>query len=208
MEYDRLIDFVRFISGRFPSPPLYDIENQCINAFLAVLEDVHYREPKLSEEEVIGRICSGKTELTVFLYRLGRQISLHSGSAETLDMLHFLLKDLCSCEIYFNTSIGKGFSIVHGEGIVIGSRNVIGEGFQIFQGCTIGHKRTDGTGRGCKIGNDVCIYTNSSVFDCTIGDRVIVGAHSIIFDDIPSDCIVYSKYEKNIVFNRNACGFR
>ncbi len=39
-------------------------------------------------------------------------------------------------------------------------------------------------------------------------DQVIVGSHSVISDEIPSDCVVYSKYEKNIVFNRNACGFR
>ena len=94
-------------------------------------------------------------------------------------------------------------SVVHGEGTVIGSRNVIGTGFRIFQGCTIGHKRTDGKGTGCRIGDNVCVYANSSVLDCTIGDNVVIGAHSIVFEDISSDSNVYSKYEKNIISNRN-----
>ncbi|ESU23918.1 serine O-acetyltransferase [Flavobacterium saliperosum S13] len=105
-------------------------------------KDVVYHFPDLTPEEIKNRIISNSNELAVFLFRLGSE--LHQNNQEDLKpQIHWLLRELCSCEIYFNNKIDEGFYVVHGQGTVIGSRNVIGKGFKIHQGCTIGHKKTE-----------------------------------------------------------------
>ena len=100
---------------------------------------------------------------------------------------------VCSCEIYYSTSIGEGFYIVHGEGTVIGSRHKIGKGFKIYQGCTIMHTLTES--KGCKIGNNVTVYSHSQILGhIMIGDNVIIGAKSLVLKDIPNKHIWFSKY--------------
>ena len=131
------------------------------NAFNKTVEDVQYHFPEITDEETKIRIETNNNELAVFLFRLGNE--LHLNKLDYLKFqIHWLLKELCSCEIYFNNRIGKGFCVVHCEGTVIGSRNIIGKGFKIHQGCTIGHKK-NGQGNGSQIGNDVTMYSNSSI---------------------------------------------
>lgn len=206
MENDKIIDFVNFISMHCYDARMMP-ELSIVKAFNEVCDDVKYNESDVSLYDVFERISGGKNELAVFLYRLGRIFELNrEGLEEALlshykRMIHFLLKKLCGCEIYFNTSIGVGFCVVHGEGLIIGSRNVIGSGFKIFQGCTIGHRQI-GYGHGCVIGDNVCVYANSTILDCKIGDNVIVGAHTLVLDNVPNDSIIYNKYEKSIISNR------
>ena len=111
-----------------------------------------------------------------------------------------IMKDMCACEIYYSTSIGEGFYIVHGEGTVIGSRHTIGKGFKIYQGCTVGH--TLKHSKGCEIGNDVTVYSHSQILgNVMIGNNVIIGANSLVRKDIPDNSTWFPKYsdikEKN-----------
>ncbi len=157
---------------------------------LAVM-DVNYHFPETSKDEVVNRIVTNQNELAIFLFRLGRV--LHNESLDALKpQIHFLLKDLCSCEIYFNNHIDVGFYIVHGQGTVIGSRNTIGKGFMIHQGCTIGHKTNDG-GAGNQIGDNVKLYCNTSILGALkIGDNVTIGAHTMVNKDVPEGATVVS----------------
>ena len=107
--------------------------------------------------------------------------------------IHWLLKELCSCEIYFNNEIDSGFYIIHGEGTVIGSRNKIGKGFKIHQGCTIGHRKNN-VGNGNVIGDNVVLYANSSIIgELNIGNNVVIGAHVLVTENVSDDKIVVSK---------------
>lgn len=104
-----------------------------------------------------------------------------------------MLKEICCCEIYFNNEIQKGFYIVHGLGTVIGSRNKIGDGFKIHQGCTIGHKK-NGEGNGSIIGNNVTMYCNSSIIgELIIGNDVIIGANVLVYKDIENNKVLTVK---------------
>lgn len=162
------------------------------NAFQQTVIDVKYHDESVSSEEVFKRIITNSNELAVFLFRLGQE--LHNNCEEqSKHQIHWLLKELCSCEIYFNNIIGDGFCIVHGEGTVIGSRNKIGKGFKIHQGCTIGHKKNGG-GAGNVIGDNVTLYANSSIIgELTVGNNVIIGGHVMITKDIPDTVIVTVK---------------
>lgn len=160
-------------------------------AFEATILDVNYHFPALSSEEIKNNIETNNNELAVFLFRLGCEI--HKRNRDDLKFqIHWLLKELCSCEIYFNNEIGIGFYFIHGEGTVIGSRNKIGKGFKIHQGCTIGHKK-NGEGNGNVIGDNVVLYANSSIIgELKIGNNVVIGAHVLVTDNVSDNKIVIS----------------
>lgn len=165
-------------------------------AFEKTLSDIQYHFPGLSENEIKQRILSNSNELAVFLFRLGE--TLHDNNEDALKpQIHWLLKELCSCEIYFNNSIDTGFYVVHGQGTVIGSRNKIGKGFIIHQGCTIGHKK-NGAGAGNVIGDNVTLYANSSIIgELHIGNNVVIGGHVMVTKDIPDNTVVTIKINQH-----------
>jgi serine O-acetyltransferase len=164
------------------------------NAFDKTVLDVNFHFPKISRDEIKKRIQTNSNELAIFLFRLGSE--LHNNHLEELTpQIHWLLKEICSCEIYFNNLIDEGFYIVHGEGTIIGSRNRIGKGFKIHQGCTIGHKK-NGEGNGNKIGNNVTMYCNSSIIgELTIGNNVIIGAHVMVYKDLEENVLMVNNIE-------------
>lgn len=191
-------DFVAFLLTKvYNSKPIPDVLIN--NAFQKTVEDVHYHFSEITTEEIKVRIEMNCNELAVFLFRLGNEIHLNKKD-DLKFQIHWLLKELCSCEIYFNNEIDKGFYIVHGEGTVIGSRNKIGKGFIIHQGCTIGHKK-NGEGNGNVIGDNVKMYSNSSIIgELVIGDNVVIGGNVMIFKNIENDKVVIIKNLNNSRF--------
>jgi len=162
------------------------------DAFDKTVQDVQYHFPELSVAEIKTRIETNNNELAVFLFRIGNELYINKLD-ELKFQIHWLLKELCSCEIYFNNEIDKGFYVVHGEGTVIGSRNKIGKGFKIHQGCTVGHKK-NGIGNGNIIGDNVVMYSNSSIIgELSIGNNIVVGANVLVFQNLESDKIITIK---------------
>lgn len=190
-----MINFVNFLLSNVYSSIEID-EEIIIDAFKKTIKDVKFHYPNLTNEEVQKRIENNNNELAVFLFRLGR-ICHENNLEEQKLQIHWLLKQYCSCEIYFNNDIGEGFYVVHGQGTVIGSRNKIGKGFIIHQGCTIGHRK-NGSGAGNIIGDNVTLYANSSIIgELNIGNNVIIGAHVLVTKDIPDDTVVTIKNNHN-----------
>jgi len=188
-----IIEFVDFLLKKVFQPiPIRD--EYVIYAFNKAKADIKYH-CEISDEDLEKRIVSNSNDLVVFLFRLGEV--LHINNEDLLkQQIHWLLKELCSCEIYFNNEIEEGFYVVHGQGTVIGSRNKIGKGFIIHQGCTIGHKK-NGAGAGNVIGDNVTLYANSSIIgELNIGKNVIIGAHVLITKDIPDNTVVTIKNNK------------
>lgn len=194
---ETIIDFVRFLQTKVYNPKFIndDIINQ---AFNKTIEDVKYHFPNLSTKEIVKSVCNNSNELAVFLFRLGSE--LHNQKLENLKpQIHWLLKELCGCEIYFNNIIKEGFYVVHGEGLVIGSRNIIGKGFIIHQGCTIGHK-LNRSGKGSCFGNDVTVYCNSTIIgELTIGNNVIIGANTLVNKCVDNDSKVINTNKMHIL---------
>lgn len=193
---NRLIEFTNFLLNK-----VFDKKSIPINYILIAFEntylDVQYHFPYYSKEEVLHKIINNENELAIYLFRLG--VEIRKENREDLKFqIHSLLKEMCSIEIYFNNLIDIGFYIVHGEGTVIGSRNTIGKGFKIHQGCTIGHKNNNG-GKGNIIGNNVTMYCNSSILgENIIGDNVIIGAHVLVNKDVPNNSVVITSNRMEI----------
>lgn len=183
-----MIDFVSFLQRRVYHPVAID-DHFVLGALADTVSDARYHHPSVTVQEVERNIQSGQNALPVFLFRLGHALQRSGGATGALDQVHWLLRDLCACEIYFNNVIGVGFRVVHGEGTVIGSRNTIGRGFTIHHGCTVGH-RSNGVGAGSRIGGDVTLYANSSVVgEISIGDGAIIGAGLTITRDVPAGAV-------------------
>tara|TARA_R110000796_G_scaffold129672_1_gene245362 strand:- start:78 stop:671 length:594 start_codon:yes stop_codon:yes gene_type:complete len=190
MEEYQIVNFVEFLLKRVYNSKQIP-KTIVLDAFNNVIRDVNYHFPETGDSEVLNRIVTNQNELAMFLFRLGSQI--HKENLEELEsQIHFLMKDLCGCEIYFNSTIDEGLYIVHGEGTIIGSRNTIGKGFMIHQNCTIGHK-VNGSGSGNNIGENVKMYCNSSILGSLyIGDNVVIGAHTMVNKNIKDNTTVIS----------------
>ena len=183
-----MVKFVSFLQTKVYEPKAIP-EKVILKAFEKTVKDINYHLSALSKEEIKQRIQSNANELAVFLFRLGSQLHI-TNNYSLKPQIHWLLKELCSCEIYFNNSIDEGFYVIHGQGTVIGSRNTIGKGFIIHQGCTIGHKK-NGEGTGVVIGDNVTLYCNASILgDLKIENNVTIGAHTLVSTNISSNTIV------------------
>lgn len=109
-------------------------------------------------------------------------------------------------DIHPGATIGSGFMIDHGTGVVIGETAQIGNNVKIYQGVTLGAKSFDtdengklikGIDRHPKIGNNVIIYANSTILgNIHIGDNTIIGGNLWIDKEIPNNAIVVQEKRK------------
>jgi serine O-acetyltransferase len=183
-----MIHFLNFLLTKvYKSNP---IPEAFINkAFEKTVKDINFHFPNLSSNDIKKRIEDNANELAVFLFRLGNEL-YENKSNDLIPQIHWLLKELCSCEIYFNNKIDEGFYVVHGAGTVMGSRNVIGKGFKVHQGCTIGHRK-NGMGNGSSIGNNVVMYANSSIIgELVIGSNVVIGGHIMVTENLQDNFVL------------------
>ncbi|MDR1585176.1 MAG: serine acetyltransferase [Prevotellaceae bacterium] len=99
-------------------------------------------------------------------------------------------------DIHPGATIGNYFTIDHGTGVVIGETTVIGNNVKIYQGVTLGAKSfpldkdgnpIKGVDRHPKIGNNVIIYSNSTVLgNIKVGDGAIIGGNIWVDVEVPA----------------------
>ncbi len=105
-------------------------------------------------------------------------------------------------DIHPGATIGKGFFIDHGTGVVIGETCVIGANVRIYQGVTLGALsfRKDaeghlvkGTKRHPNVEDDVIIYANATILggDTTIGRGSVIGGNVWLTHSVPSESRIF-----------------
>ena len=105
---------------------------------------------------------------------------------------------LTGIDIHPGATIGKYFFIDHGTGVVIGETTIIGNNVKIYQGVTLGGLSTrkgqqlKGVKRHPTIGDNVTIYSNTSV----LGGETVIGDNEFVYSKV---CIrrYEGKYEKS-----------
>lgn len=108
-------------------------------------------------------------------------------------------------DIHPGASIGEGFFIDHGTGIVIGETSVIGNNVKIYQGVTIGAllltKETNKSKRHPSIEDDVIIYAGATILggDTVIGHGSTIGGNVWLTSSVPSGSFVYQKNEVGVL---------
>lgn len=98
-------------------------------------------------------------------------------------------------DIHPGATIGEGFFIDHGTGVVIGETTIIGKNVRLYQGVTLGAgtdpMKAGRTKRHPTLEDDVICYANSSILGpVTIGKGARVGAGSSVFEDVPQNTVV------------------
>jgi serine O-acetyltransferase len=107
-------------------------------------------------------------------------------------------------DIHPGATIGPGFFIDHGTGVVIGETTTIGENVKLYQGVTLGalsfEKDADGNPvKGIKrhpdVGDNVVVYAGATILGgrTTIGDGAEIGGNVWLTHSIPPKSKVYNK---------------
>ncbi len=106
-------------------------------------------------------------------------------------------------DIHPGATIGEYFTIDHGTGVVIGETAIIGNNVKMYQGVTLGAKSfpldkdgnpIKGINRHPHIGNDVIIYSNSTIVGTIkVGDGAIIGGNYWVDTDVPAGAKLIQK---------------
>lgn len=98
---------------------------------------------------------------------------------------------LTGIEIHPGASIGPGFFIDHGMGVVIGETAEVGADVTLYHGVTLGGTSLNKGKRHPTIGDRVVIGAGAKVLGAIeIGDDSRVGANAVVVKSVPSDSVV------------------
>ena len=108
---------------------------------------------------------------------------------------------LTGIDIHPGATIGKGFFIDHGTGVVIGETSHIGNNVKLYQGVTLGAKSfpLDEKGRPIKhiqrhptVEDDVVVYANSTILggDTVLGRGTTVAGNVFLMQSTPPGSLV------------------
>lgn len=107
-------------------------------------------------------------------------------------LLSQIVRFFTGVEIHPGATIGKGFFIDHGAGIVIGETSEIGDNCVMFHNVTLGGTGKHSGKRHPTIGKRVVIGTGAILLGpLTVGNNVNIGANTFLYMvDIPDNCTV------------------
>ena len=110
-------------------------------------------------------------------------------------------------EIHPGANIGRRLFIDHGMGIVIGETASVGDDCTIYHDTTLGGTGKDKYKRHPDVGNNVMIGCGAKILGpIKIGNNVKIGANSTVYKDIPDDVTVIRFNEilyKNVNFEKH-----
>ncbi len=91
-------------------------------------------------------------------------------------------------EIHPGATIGKGFFIDHGMGVVIGETTEIGDNCTLYQGVTLGGTGKDVGKRHPTLGNNVLVGAGAKVLGpFTIADNSKIAANAVVLKEVPAN---------------------
>jgi serine O-acetyltransferase len=102
-----------------------------------------------------------------------------------------VMRWITGIEIHPGATIGQGFFIDHGMGVVIGETAEIGKDVTIYHGVTLGGTSTSKGKRHPTIGDRVVIGTGAKVLGAiTIGEDSRIGANAVVVKSVPANAVV------------------
>ena len=95
-------------------------------------------------------------------------------------------------EIHPGATIGRGFFIDHGAGVVIGETTVIGDNVTLYQGVTLGGPGNEkGRKRHPTLESNVFVGSGAKILGpITIGENSRIGANSAVLKNVPKNSTV------------------
>lgn len=140
-----------------------------------------------------------KSNLEVFLYPSFKAVVRHRVAHRLYMKKHYFLARWFSqrttrktgIEIHPGATIGKGFFIDHGNGVVIGETAVIGDNVTLYQGVTLGGTGKEKGKRHPTLGDNVMVSAGAKVLGSfTVGENSKIGAGSVVLSEVPPNSTV------------------
>ncbi len=140
-----------------------------------------------------------KSNMEVFLYPSFRAILRYRLAHRLYLRKHYFLARWVSqrtankkgIEIHPGATIGKGFFIDHGSGVVIGETAELGDNVTLYQGVTLGGTGKEQGKRHPTLEDNVMVGCGAKVRGSfRIGRNSKIGAGSVVLEDVPPNCTV------------------
>lgn len=186
-----------------PAEQLDQRAHEAVRAFAASLPDTR----RLLDSDVLaafhGDPAAGSVDEVLLCYP-GVLSIIHHRLAHTLyglglPLLARIIAELAHAQtgidLHPGASIGAGFFIDHGTGVVIGETAQIGQRVRIYQAVTLGAKRfpadsegklKKGLARHPLVEDDVVIYAGATILGrVTIGAGAVIGGNVWLTEDVP-----------------------
>jgi serine O-acetyltransferase len=126
----------------------------------------------------------------LWFYRAAHWFWRH-GWVVTARFISHLGRFFTGIEIHPGATIGPGFFIDHGMGVVIGETAIIEDNVHLFQGVTLGGTSTRRAKRHPTLGRNVVVGAGAKVIgDVTIGENAKIGAGSVVVTNVPPNATV------------------
>ena len=94
-------------------------------------------------------------------------------------------------EIHPGATIGKGFFIDHGMGVVIGETAEIGDNVTLYHGVTLGGVSWEKVKRHPTLEDNVVIGSGAKILGpCTVGKNSKIGSNSVVVKEVPPNSTV------------------
>ncbi|HEY3297574.1 MAG TPA: serine O-acetyltransferase EpsC [Armatimonadota bacterium] len=142
--------------------------------------------------------CRGPLEIILcypgfhilYYYRAGHWLWTH-GMKLGARMVSQVGRFFTGIEIHPGATIGEGFFIDHGMGVVIGETAEIGENVTLYHGVTLGGTSWKKEKRHPTIGDNVVIGAGAKVLGpFTVGANSKIGAGSVVVNEVPPNSVV------------------
>jgi serine O-acetyltransferase len=110
-----------------------------------------------------------------------------------------IVRNITGIEIHPGASIGQGFFIDHGMGVVIGETAEIGRDVTLYHGVTLGGTSLNKGKRHPTIGDRVVVGAGAKVLGAiTIGEDTRIGANAVVVKSVPANTVVVGVPGQNV----------
>ena len=164
---------------------LCDLPNKIAEEIRADIAAVRQRDPAAKSDMEV--LCLSSGVHAILAYRVAHKlyVSKHYFPARLISQV---ARAATGIEIHPGATIGRGFFIDHGMGVVIGETAEIGDNCSIYQGVTLGGTGKDLGKRHPTLGDNVMIGAGAKVLGpFTIGDNSKIAAGAVVLKEIPSE---------------------
>jgi serine O-acetyltransferase len=149
------------------------------------IDAVRQRDPAAKSDLEVLFLSSGVHAILAYRVAHKLYISKHYFPARLISQL---ARAWTGIEIHPGATIGKGFFIDHGMGVVIGETAEIGDNCSLYQGVTLGGTGKDLGKRHPTLGDNVMVGAGAKVLGpFTIGDNSKIAAGAVVLKEIPDD---------------------
>ena len=162
-----------------------EIKNKILSEIKEEVASVIQRDPAAKSSIEVLLLYSGVHAMLA--YRVSNKLyrSKHYFSARCISQI---AKMFTGIEIHPGATIGHGFFIDHGTGVVIGETTEIGDNCTIYQGVTLGGTGKDIGKRHPTLQDNVMVGAGAKVLGpVIIGNNAKIAAGAVVLRDIPEN---------------------